>query len=225
MRGIPRTAQLAFAVLVLLPSAALPEEWYDAYARGVHALAKHDAHKAIQNLEKAASLRPEPGANVITYGTNWIPDYSPYLALAEAYLLAGRPDEARVALQRSESFSKEPAERRTRLAAFVDAAMALPSPDAAVVLPPGATAPSPGGATWGWERNVEVLLLLARSHLVDAQAAIATAVERDRSLSPVMEPLAPRLAAALHDIEKTLETRKSSHGEAPRPEIHNPRMP
>jgi len=37
-------------------------------------------------LERAARLRPDPGTNVITYGTNRLERYYPYLRLAEAWL-------------------------------------------------------------------------------------------------------------------------------------------
>lgn len=199
MRPTPPLLRLFFALgLMAVASSAVAEEWYDAYSRGLKALERHEAEKAILNLERAARLRPEPGTNVITYGTNWLDEYAPYLSLAEAYLLAGRPEQAREALKRSEGFAKEAANRWARLAVYVNAALALSQPAAAVVLPPSFAS----GQSLG--RDVAVMLLLARSHLVEAQAALASAVERDRALAPLLETLTPRLSGSVRDLEKTL---------------------
>src|SRR5207244_4492083 len=67
--------------------------------------------------------RPIPGDNVITYGTNRLSAYHPYLRLAEAHLLAGHPETAREALVRSAERAKEPAEERGALDAEVEAAL------------------------------------------------------------------------------------------------------
>ena len=129
--------------LCLLAGTAHAQDWFDAYARGLAALKQGDGVKAADWLERAARKRPEPGTNILTYGTNRLDRYHPYLHLAEAYLLAGKPEEARAALERSEAKGKEPAAERERLRARVDAeiekrrvAQASPPPTAAVTAPP-----------------------------------------------------------------------------------------
>jgi tetratricopeptide (TPR) repeat protein len=196
----------ACVLFSLFARAASAEEWYDAYVQGIKALERHQTEKAILSLERAARLRPEPGTNIITYGTNWLGEYAPYLSLAEAYLLAGKPEQAREALRRSETFLKEAADRRARLAANVEAAVqktrAATTP--AGPAPGAASAPAPPS---GWGREAELKLLLARSHLLEAQAALAQAVERDRNLAPLVDPLSPQLAGAVRDVDKALEGR------------------
>lgn len=197
MRTTPGPALLSFGLLFLLfAPAAFGEEWYDAYSSGIKAFERHETEKAILSLERAIRLRPEPGTNVITYGTNWLDEYAPYLYLAEAYLVAGKPEKAREALRRSERFSKEAADRRAHLAADVEAAMG-PHPTQ-TGNPPTLASSAELGA------DVEVLLLLARSHLLEAQAALAAAARRDRDLAPLVEPLAPRLADAIRALEKAM---------------------
>ena len=71
--------------------------------------------QAIQFLEKAIRKRPEPGSNLITYGTNRLEAYFPYLKLAEAHLDSGHFDAAGAALERSNASGKEPADARDRL--------------------------------------------------------------------------------------------------------------
>jgi len=75
------------------------------------ALARGDHARAAEALQRAATLRPEPGRNVLTYGTNVEPRYFPYLRLAEARLALGQLDAAREALERSAAWgTREPAE-------------------------------------------------------------------------------------------------------------------
>jgi Protein kinase domain/PEGA domain len=94
-------------------------------------------------LERAIHLRPEPGTNVITYGTNRLERYHPYLRLAEAYLLAGQAERAQEALKRSEARGREPPAERARIAAEIDSALANARAAAAATPPvvPAATAP------------------------------------------------------------------------------------
>jgi len=101
-------------------------------------------------LERAARMRPDPGTNVITYGTNRLERYHPYLRLAEAYLMAGQPDKAQDALKRSAARGKEPADERARLAAQVETALertrmaaAAPPPTLAAAAPPVTAAAAP----------------------------------------------------------------------------------
>ena len=151
---------LGVALALQLPApAARAQEWYDSYERGVDALAKKQAARAIEHFERAIRKRPEPGTNVLTYGTNRIGTYHPYLRLAEAQLLASNPAAARDALRQSEARGREPAAERARLAAAVEAlekthaassappvAAPLPAPAAAVVPAPTAV-PTPAPAT------------------------------------------------------------------------------
>ena len=133
------------ALAALLAATSLhAEEWFDAYAHGLEALKQKQGSKAAPLLERAIRLRPEPGTNLLTYGTNRLDRYHPYLRLAEAYLLAGEPDKARDALARSEARGKEPAEERARLAALVNEAVARSRAAAATPPPvPAATSPPP----------------------------------------------------------------------------------
>lgn len=150
----------------------MAEEWFDAYARGLEALRQRQGAKAAQLLERAIKLRAEPGTNLITYGTNRVDKYTPYIHLASAYLLAGEPDKAQEALRRSEARGREPAEERAKVAALVEEALAtsramkMPptsiaaaTPTTVVVAPPvtvpvpptlaappSTAAPSPGAA-------------------------------------------------------------------------------
>ncbi|HEU0105588.1 MAG TPA: PEGA domain-containing protein, partial [Vicinamibacteria bacterium] len=141
MRRAAWPALLALALAV--PARA--EEWFDAYERGLEALKQKKAERAIEMLERAARLRPDPGNNLITYGTNRLERYHPYLRLAEAYLLAGQPARAQDALKRSEARGREPAAERARIAAQVDSALAsaraAPTPVPAPVAVPATTAP------------------------------------------------------------------------------------
>ena len=109
------TVGLACA-LWLLPGTA-SAEWFDDYERGVEALAKGRPKRAIPLLEKTIRKRPEPGSNLITYGTNRLKEYYPYLKLAEAHLALGNLDAAEAALERSETKGKEPTDARARLQA------------------------------------------------------------------------------------------------------------
>src|SRR6185295_14920678 len=123
----------------------------EAYRAGVAALARGDNARAAQELRRAIALHPEPGRNVLTYGTNVEPRYFPYLRLAEASLALGQLDAARDALDRSESWSgREPDDERKALRARLEAAVAAkrpaPPPPAAttpVPTPPPTSAPTP----------------------------------------------------------------------------------
>ena len=140
MRG--RGAAVMLAAL-LAASSARAEEWFDAYSRGLEALKQKQGPKAAQLFERAIRLRPEPGANLITYGTNRLDRYYPYLRLAEAYLLSGEPEKAKEALTRSEARGKEPADERSRLVALASDAAPARARAAAATPPPVAATPPP----------------------------------------------------------------------------------
>jgi hypothetical protein len=126
------------------PPGARAQEWHEAYRDGVKALAQGQLPRAVSLLEYAVSKRPQPGRDIITYGTNVERQYYPYLKLAEAYIRAHDVAGARSALKRSETWAREPAEERRRLAAQLDAlaaAAATPAPAApsAAATPPPTT--------------------------------------------------------------------------------------
>src|SRR5262245_46553273 len=138
-----RLLAAVFGALLLAPSLASAEDWFDAYARGLEALKKRDGPKAVEYLERAIRKRAEPGENLITYGTNRLPRYHPYVNLAEAYVLTGNLDKARAALAQSAS-GNEPAGDRGRIAALVaeaekKVAVATPVPAAPTPVPPPGT--------------------------------------------------------------------------------------
>jgi Protein kinase domain/PEGA domain/Tetratricopeptide repeat len=140
---VPRRALLVLLIVPVLASAAPAhaQEWHEAYRNGVRALAQGQPERAVSLLEYAASQRPQPGRDVVTYGTNVERQYYPYLKLAEAYLQLHDLAGARTALKRSETWAREPPEDRRRLAAQVEAlaARAAAPPSAA----PAATPPPP----------------------------------------------------------------------------------
>src|SRR5712692_4403163 len=112
--------------LVLLSPLLAAKEWYDAYNAGLEALNQRQGAKAVEALRRALKLRPEPGNNVVTYGTNKIDRYYPYLRLAEAYLLTDDPEAARGALKRSETVAREPGIERASIAVLVESAPRRP---------------------------------------------------------------------------------------------------
>jgi hypothetical protein len=144
---MPRAGAARFALPVLLLSAlpAHAQDWHEAYRDGVAALARGQAARAVELLERAAALRPEPGRNVVTYGTNVEARYYPYLRLAEAHLLQRNLEGARAALKRSEAWGREPADQRAQLAARVEAAAPRPPapPPTAPAVAPSTVAPPP----------------------------------------------------------------------------------
>jgi hypothetical protein len=127
------------------PAAAA--EWHEAYRDGVNALAQGQPMRAVTLLEFAAGQRPQPGRNVVTYGTNVEARYYPYLRLAEAYLQVRDLAGARSALARSAKWAIEPAEERRRLAAQVEELAARLAPPAVLPSPAAAAAPEPPPAT------------------------------------------------------------------------------
>jgi len=120
-------------------SAAEAQEWHEAYRDGVKALAQGQPARAVGLLEYAVSKRPQPGRDIVTYGTNVERQYYPYLKLAEAYIKQHDLAGARSALKRSETWAREPADERRRLAAQVEAMAAAAAPAVA----PSAAAPTP----------------------------------------------------------------------------------
>jgi hypothetical protein len=136
------------ASALLFPTAAGAQEWDEAYRSGLTALARGDHARAAAAFKRAIALRPEPGRNILTYGTNVEPRYFPYLHLAEAYLGLGQLEAARETLEKSASFGeREPASERHKVALRLDAALAQRRPPSSAPTPapsatPVATLPS-----------------------------------------------------------------------------------
>ncbi|HET7294613.1 MAG TPA: protein kinase [Vicinamibacteria bacterium] len=138
-----RFEALVLACLTLAPAAGA-QEWHEFYRAGVTALERGDAVRATGAFARAIALRPEPGRNVRTYGTNVEPRYFPYLRLAEAQLALGDWDAARESLDRSAQWNREPADERQRLRARLEAALPTkPAPPPTTLAPPVTTAASP----------------------------------------------------------------------------------
>jgi hypothetical protein len=123
----------------LLPSMSAAQEWHEHYSDGVAALRSGQAREAVGLLARAIEERPEPGVLVPTYGTNFVPQYFPYLRLAEAYLLLDAVEDAAETLLVSARLGIEPADERQALEDRVSAGIAVrqPSPE---------TDPEPGPA-------------------------------------------------------------------------------
>jgi SSS family transporter len=125
--------------VLLTSSPAAAQDWHDAYRAGLRALSRGQHADAAAALQRAIALHPEPGRNLLTYGTNVEPRYFPYLRLAEARLALGQLDAAREALEASASWgTREPADERRALLARLEAAVAARRP-----APPASTPPQP----------------------------------------------------------------------------------
>jgi protein kinase-like protein/PEGA domain-containing protein/tetratricopeptide repeat protein len=139
-------AALVLATALLVPSAAGAQEWDEAYRSGLTALARGEHARAVAAFQRAIALRPEPGRNILTYGTNVEPRYFPYLHLAEAYLGLGQLEAAREALVKSASFGeREPSSERDRVDLRLNVALAQrqpPAPTPAPTATSAATLPS-----------------------------------------------------------------------------------
>jgi len=133
----PASSRAAGLVLALLLAAGplAAQDWHEAYRAGLAALARGDHARAAEALRRAARLRPEPGRNVVTYGTNVEPRYFPYLRLAEACLALEDLEGARQALDTSASWNREPADEREKLRARLDASVERRRPPAPTPTP------------------------------------------------------------------------------------------
>jgi len=105
------------ALACLAPRSASAQQWHELYNGGVAALRDGQARRAVDLLQRAIEKRPQPGVRVPTYGTNFEPQYFPYLRLAEAYLLLGAGEDAAEVLKTSARLGVEPVEERTVLEA------------------------------------------------------------------------------------------------------------
>lgn len=128
----------------LVPATSGAQEWHELYTEGKQALRNGQVERAAQSFRAAIQKRPRPGVSVPTYGTNFEPQYFPYLRLAEAYLRLEDYDNAIKTLETSARFAVEPAAERTaletRARAALDAKRVAPQP---VQLPPPTRQPDP----------------------------------------------------------------------------------
>jgi tRNA A-37 threonylcarbamoyl transferase component Bud32 len=139
--GSPARYLAAAALLALLAPPLAAQEWHEDYRNGLRALAQGRGERAVELLHLAVNKRPQPGVNVVTYGTNVEPRYFPYLSLAEAYLMTGRLEAARNALAVSEKYGIEPESERAAIRARVSEAEAAAARVRAT--PPPAPSPAP----------------------------------------------------------------------------------
>jgi Protein kinase domain/PEGA domain len=133
-------AVLAFG-LALTPPMAWAEEWHEAYRSGVQALSLGEYKEAVGKLRRAIALRPEPGRNVVTYGTNIEARYYPYLRLAEAYIGLEQLDLARSTLADSAARGGEPPDERRQIEARLENALAARRPPPTTAPPPSPVPP------------------------------------------------------------------------------------
>ena len=130
-----RSVLIVVALLMLAgsePSTAAAQQWHELYTDGLAALRSGQGQRAVELLSRAIEERPQPGLLVPTYGTNFVPQYFPYLRLAEANLLIDATEDAAEALRLSARLNIEPQEERgvleTRVRAAIDAKRPPPAP-------------------------------------------------------------------------------------------------
>ena len=129
---------LPLFVAVVLPILAAADFSSD-YEKGVEALRRGRAAAAVTFLQNAIRQRAQPGENIITYGTNRLPRYHPYLHLAEAHLQLKQYAEAQRALEASQRYGSEPSATREALQARVRQGLQV----AAATPPPPTPVPTP----------------------------------------------------------------------------------
>ena len=95
-----RVGALALGVVLLVGGAAA-QEWYEFYEQGRDAVESQRWDDAIRELTRAIALRDEPGANVKTYGLQFI-DYFPYTYRGMAHYKAGHFEDALKDLERAD---------------------------------------------------------------------------------------------------------------------------
>ncbi len=143
VRGSSRrlwTVVVLLALGGLAPRTTSAQQWHELYSGGLAALRKGQAPKAVELLKRAIEERPQPGVLVPTYGTNFEPQYFPYLRLAEAYLLLDAAEDAAEALRVSARLGIEPLGERAALEARVQALIEAKQPPAE---PPSTPEPTP----------------------------------------------------------------------------------
>jgi hypothetical protein len=140
LRSFRRSTTLVAALVLtvgLVPRASGAQEWHELYAAGQRALRNGQAERAAQLLKGAIQKRPQPGVAVPTYGTNFEPQYFPYLRLAEAYLRLEAYEDVLELMETSARFGVEPATERAVLESRARTALdAKRMPAPSVQLPP-----------------------------------------------------------------------------------------
>lgn len=124
--GSNRGVWIVVVLLVLCglaPSTTEAQQWHELYSDGLAALRNEQGQRAVELLNRAIEERPDPGLLVPTYGTNFVPQYFPYLRLAEAYLLLDAAEDAAEVLRVSARLGIESVEERAVLEARVRAAI------------------------------------------------------------------------------------------------------
>ena len=109
-------------LLLGMASEARAQEWFDDYERARALIADDQPARAVPLLEQAIRKRPEPGTNILTYGTNRLDEYFPYLLLADARLRVDDLDQAADALAASEAAGVAPPAAREAVASRLAAA-------------------------------------------------------------------------------------------------------
>jgi hypothetical protein len=89
--------------LLLFSTQARTQEWYEFYDQGLEAINAGRWGDAVRELGRAIALREEPGANVKTYGLQFI-DYFPYTYRGMALYRSGNYDGALEDLVRANRF-------------------------------------------------------------------------------------------------------------------------
>ena len=89
--------------LLLFAAQARTQEWYEFYDQGLEAINAERWGDAVRELGRAIALREEPGANVKTYGLQFI-DYFPYTYRGMAQYRSGNYDAALEDLVRANRF-------------------------------------------------------------------------------------------------------------------------
>lgn len=179
----------------LLTSGARAQEWYDLYEKGLDSLQKKQALIAAGFFERAIRRQPTPGENILTYGTNRLPTYYPYLRLAEALAMAGDFERARSALERSEASKKEPAAQRLAVMKLLTA-QAAPPP--VVVAAPPVPTPTQVAAAPPAQETLSPASTRATPSVEPPPAPVLTPKEGVSETAPPMQAttLAPKPVAA-----------------------------
>jgi hypothetical protein len=207
-------AAVGALTLWLAPGAVTAQEWHEAYRSGLAALARRDYAGGVAHLQRAVALHPQPGRNVLTYGTNVEPRYFPYLRLAEAYLSQGQLDAAAAVLEKSKSWGREPADERQALEGRLEATAAARRPAAPALTPspsasggpPSPPSPTPEATPVPAPSAVPVPSTLATPPVTVAPQAPATPLRSERRAADESPPARPDpTAPAADDATGTLE--------------------
>ena len=204
-RGSSRGVWIVAVLLALgglTPRTASAQQWHELYTGGLAALRNGQAREAVELLRRAIEERPQPGVLVPTYGTNFEPQYFPYLRLAEAFLLLDAGEDAAEALQVSARLGVEPVEERAALEARVRAVIDAKRP------PPEPT-PTPQPIAEAEPTPAAVAVIVPPQPLPDAtRPEPATVAPATRALPtpPAAPPIAERERRSVPPSKNPLAT-------------------